>query len=116
MFCLPMAGASPVMGFLFLLFFDYKNDTLFTYTYKKQGGFMRVLLLIGLLLFPSIDCKSAPKKDEHAYELQIQKEDDELKVKIASIVAVVVIVMLWARGSGDDAKSFDQMIRDILKK
>lgn len=77
---------------------------------------MKVLLLIGLLLVPQVHAISKEKQKELDYELQFQKEGDDLKVKIAALTAAVIIMMLYVRGNGDDAKEFDEMIRDILKK
>ncbi len=77
---------------------------------------MKVLLLICLLSIPNTNCVSKEKQKELDYELQFKKEGDDLKVKIAALTAAVIIVMLYARGGGDDAKNFDKMLLELLGK
>ncbi|HTJ49069.1 MAG TPA: hypothetical protein VL443_06405 [Cyclobacteriaceae bacterium] len=78
---------------------------------------MKAYLLSALLLCPSLHGIS--KEQEKArVELEIQKENDEMKIRIATIAALVTIAIIWLRGDqgSDDAATFDTMMLDILRK
>jgi hypothetical protein len=78
---------------------------------------MKELLLSALLLLPTLDC-SSKELEKQRIELAIQKENDDMKIKIAAIAAAVTIILIYIGGKdgGDDAVTFDSVILDILKK
>jgi len=78
---------------------------------------MKALLLSALLLCPAINCNSK-ELEKQRLELAIQQENDDMKIKIAAIAAVVTIILIYLRGKGggEDAATFDTMMLDILKK
>jgi len=73
---------------------------------------MKSLALSLLILTPSIHGISTQKQQEN--ELALQKEKDDLKVKVALITGAVTIIIIYLRGRGEDATAFDKMMLALL--
>jgi hypothetical protein len=77
---------------------------------------MKTLLLALLLLVPSIQCVSKVEIEQEKIALECQKENDDLKFKVALIAAAVTVLFIWFKGKGEDVVTFDKMMLDILTK
>lgn len=78
---------------------------------------MKALILSSLVLCQPIYCLSK-EQQKAQQELNIQIEQDEFKVKMAAIGALVTILILYfsnGRGEGE-AIAFDQFLLDFTKK
>jgi hypothetical protein len=78
---------------------------------------MKALLLSALLLSPFLNGASKDIEKQRL-ELAAQQENDNMKIKIATIAAVVTVILIYfgGKGGGESAATFDTMMLDILKK
>jgi|GEM_PF-2865185 hypothetical protein len=78
---------------------------------------MKALLLSALLLSPFLNGASK-ETEKQRVELAMQQENDDMKIKMAGLAAIVTVILIYLRGKagGEDAAVFDTMMLDILKK